>query len=324
MQNSVSVIIPVYNSEKYLKRTLNSLKNQTFKNFEIICINDCSTDNSLKILTEFQDRRLKIINNEQNLGAALSRNRGLELSRGKYIYFLDSDDYIDEKYLEVMVQKAEQTKADIILNLSVFSQTNGVETQYFHPSLPVIKTDGEYLDNISVIHNAPCFIWARLYRKSFLDKYELKFPDIQTAEDVAFNTISAIQTNKNYLFYGEKYHYSVNQSGLTGTVTIDNNRDLQHIKAYSLIYDYLKEHNLSFDSLKLFRVYPFFKVDSKEKFNSYKEFFVKIKDDFLKCENIYNDLEKYFAFSVLNSQNYDDYLKNYNPVVTIGFLRKRK
>lgn len=321
-----SVIIPVYNSEKYITRTLNSILNQTFQDFELICINDCSVDNSLKILEEFakKDNRIKVINNEKNLGAALSRNIGIDIAKGEYIYFLDADDYIDEKYLECMIDKIEQEKCDIILNLAVINETNGNSTAYNHPSMPKINPNGEYLDKITTIHDAPCFIWARIYRKSFLNKHNLRFLDIHATDDVVFNAIVDMYVDKTFVFYGEKYHYTVNNTSVTGVAKSVDDRDLQHIKAHSMIYDYLKENNKLDDKLKLFRVYPFMKVDSEEKFDFYKKFFEKIEGDFHKNENIYNDMEKFFAYSLLNTSTYEEYLRNYNKIVTIGFLRKKK
>lgn len=322
----VSVIIPVYNSGKYLKRTLESVINQTFKDFEVLCVNDCSTDNSLEILEEFakQDKRIKIINNTKNIGSALSRNAGIDNARGEYIYFLDSDDYIEQKYLECMVEKIEQENCDIVLNLSVIQETNGTQKPYQHPSMPEIQPDGQYIDNIAVIHDAPCFIWARLYRKSFLNDNNLRFLDIHATDDVVFNAIVDMYCDKTFVFYGEKYHYTVNYTSVTGVAKTVDDRDLQHIKAHSMIYDYLKKQGKLDGRLKLFRVYPFMKVDSEEKFDYYKKFFEKIEADFHKNEDIYNEMEKFFAYSLLNTATYDEYLKNYNKIVTIGFLRQKK
>ena len=322
----LSVIIPVYNGDKYIANGLDSLLNQTFKDFEVICINDCSTDNSFKILKEYalKDNRIIIINNEKNLGAALTRNVGINRAKGEYIYFLDADDYIDEKYLECMVKKIEQEKCDVVLNLSILNETNGNSFPYKHPSMPEINPDGEYLDKITTIHDAPCFIWARIYRKSFLNENKLRFLDIHATDDVVFNAIVDMYVDKTFVFYGEKYHYTVNNTGVTGTAKTVDDRDLQHIKAHSMIYDYLKEHNKLDDRLKLFRVYPFMKVDTEEKFEYYKKFFEKIEPDFHKNEDIYNDMEKFFAYSLLNTSSYEEYLKNYNKVVTIGFLRRKR
>lgn len=322
----VSIIIPVYNGSKYINRTLNSVLNQTFQDFEVICINDCSSDNSFDILQEFaqKDERIKIINNEKNLGAALSRNVGIDIANGEYIYFLDADDYIAEKYLECMVQKIEQENCDIVLNLSIVNEMNDNSTEYKHPSMPAINPEGEYLDKITTIHDAPCFIWARIYRKSFLNKNKLRFLDIHATDDVVFNAIVDMYVDKTFVFYGEKYHYTVNNTSVTGIAKSVDDRDLQHIKAHSMIYDFLKERNKLDDRLKLFRVYPFMKVDTEEKFEFYKKFFEKIENDFHKNENIYNDMEKFFANSLLETPTYEEYLKSYNKVVTIGFLRRKK
>ncbi len=322
--SKLTVIIPIYNADKYISRGLESLLNQTYKDFEVICINDQSTDNSLEMLEEFakKDNRIKVINNSKNIGAALTRNVGIDIAEGEYIYFLDADDYIDEKYLECMVEKIEQENCEIVLNLSVENETNGVSISYKHPSMPKINPEGEYLDKITTIHDAPCFIWARIYRKSFLNKNNLRFLDIHATDDVVFNAIVDMYVEKTFVFYGEKYHYTVNNTSVTGVAKTVDDRDLQHIKAHSMIYDYLKDHNKLDDKLKLFRVYPFMKVDTEEKFEFYKKFFEKIEKDFHKNENIYNDMEKFFAYSLLNTKTYEDYLKNYNKVVTIGFLRR--
>ena len=323
---SITIIIPVYNAGEYIKRTLESVLNQTFKDFEVICINDRSTDNSLELLEEFakKDNRIIVINNKKNLGAALTRNVGIDMAKGEYIYFLDADDYIEEKYLECMLTKIKQENCDIILNMSIQSESNGAVSQFHHPSMPKINPNGEYLDKITTIHDAPCFIWARMYRKSLLNKYNLRFLDIHATDDVVFNAIVDMYVDKTFVFYGEKYHYTVNNTSVTGVAKSIDDRDLQHIKAHSMIYDYLKENNKLDDKLKLFRVYPFMKVDTEEKFNFYKMFFEKIEYDFHKNESIYNDMEKYFAHSLLNSATYEEYLENYNKVVTIGFIRRKK
>jgi len=310
----ISVIIPVYNAEKYISRCLDSVINQGYKDFEIICVEDKSKDNSIGILKKYAllDNRITIIENPENKGAALTRNVGLDIARGEYIYFIDADDCIDTKYLECMVNT-------IVLNLSIMTNSN----PYKHPSMPEINKEGEYLDNISTIHNAPCFIWARMYKKEFLNRYNLRFLNTYV-DDVVFNAIATMHTEKTFIFWSEKYHYTVKDEGMMANAQAQNSKDLNHIKAHSMIYDFLKERNKLDDRLKLFRVYPFMKVDTEEKFNYYKKFFEKIEADFHKNENIYNEMEKFFAYSLLNTSTYEEYLKNYNKIVTIGFLRRKK
>ena len=96
--NAISVIMPLYNAEKYLPEALQSVLNQTYKEFELICIDDCSTDRTRSIVEEFRekDARIKVLINEEHSGAALSRNKGIKMAEGEYIVFLDGDDIFDE------------------------------------------------------------------------------------------------------------------------------------------------------------------------------------------------------------------------------------
>ena len=112
----ISVILPVYNVEKYLHVCLNSVLNQTYQDFEIICIDDASTDSSLEILEYFakKDSRVKIIKQDFNQGPGHSRNCGLNVAKGKYIFFLDGDDWIDFNTFEVLVKKAEDNNLDLL------------------------------------------------------------------------------------------------------------------------------------------------------------------------------------------------------------------
>lgn len=112
----VSVIIPIYNTEKYLRKCLESVCNQTLSDIEIICIDDCSTDNSLNILKEYasKDKRIKLIEFKENKGAAVARNTGIKEAQGEYIGFVDSDDYIDLDFYEKLYTKASETSAEVV------------------------------------------------------------------------------------------------------------------------------------------------------------------------------------------------------------------
>ena len=102
----ISVIIPVYNVEKYLRECLDSVINQTYKNLEIICVNDCSTDSSPEILEEYakKDRRIIIKKNPKNIGLGLTRNEGIKIASGEYIHCLDSDDWLELDAYEILVK----------------------------------------------------------------------------------------------------------------------------------------------------------------------------------------------------------------------------
>ena len=104
----ISIITSSYNSEKTIARTIDSVLNQTHSDFELIIVNDCSTDKSLEIINSFKDERIKVINNDKNYGAGISRLNGIKSAEGDYITFLDSDDYYNPNSLELLVRAAKK------------------------------------------------------------------------------------------------------------------------------------------------------------------------------------------------------------------------
>ena len=130
--DKVSIIIPVYNGEKHLVECLNTIQNQTYSNLEIICINDGSKDNSLSILKEYQNKDNRfIIIDQKNSGQSKARNEGICRASGKYISFVDCDDFIELNMIEKMVLKAESTNADIVItNFSLYFEDTGQYESY--------------------------------------------------------------------------------------------------------------------------------------------------------------------------------------------------
>lgn len=117
----ISVIVPVYNTEKYLKQCIDSILAQTYRGFELVFVNDGSTDNSLQVLESYRDPRIRIINQE-NMGLSAARNKGLEVCNGEYVIFIDSDDYVHPLFLENMIGILRMSKADIVqCKLNLFS-----------------------------------------------------------------------------------------------------------------------------------------------------------------------------------------------------------
>lgn len=104
MEDLVSIIVPVYNAEKFLNDTINTVLNQTYQNFELIFVNDCSTDKSVNIIKKYKDKRIKLINNKTNSKTAITRNNGIKEAKGKYICFLDADDLWDKEKLQKQIK----------------------------------------------------------------------------------------------------------------------------------------------------------------------------------------------------------------------------
>ena len=132
----ISIIIPVYNVSKYLRVCLDSVINQTYKDLEIICINDGSLDNSLDILKEYsnKDNRIIIID-KKNSGVSAARNDGIERSSGEYLFFIDSDDYIDNDFIEVFYNNAKKNDSDLVILSNFWNLDKRVNKEY-HSALP--------------------------------------------------------------------------------------------------------------------------------------------------------------------------------------------
>ena len=190
----VSVIISIYNTEKYLRQCLDSVVNQTLREIEIICVNDGSTDNSLDILNEYaaKDKRIKVICKEnEGLGAASARNLGLTHVSGKYISILDSDDFFELDMLEKMAGRAEETDADIVVCGGMeYDDRNGKRKKapfILNTNYVPEKTVFSYKDCPNSIYQLSAGMsWNKLYKRAFLNKHNLRFQRIKFTDDAYF------------------------------------------------------------------------------------------------------------------------------------------
>ena len=176
----ISIIVPVYNSEKYLNKCINNLIKQTLTDIEIIIINDGSIDNSDKIIRSYKDKRIKYLN-KKNEGIAVTRNKGIKKSTGKYITFVDSDDYIDITFCEKMFNKAEKEKCDIVIcdyyNINNHSKNIRKLNSFKNSNL---KNNPEM---INLINLGPC---NKIYSSRLLKENKIIFPENIKYEDVPF------------------------------------------------------------------------------------------------------------------------------------------
>ena len=213
---AISVIIPTYNVEKYIVQCLNSLLNQTFQDFEVIVIDDCSKDNSVKEIENMAAKfkgRLQLIKRTKNAGgAAIPRNTGINLSHGKYLFFLDGDDIILSNAFEVLYNAAKQTKADVVhveKNLlpisnddTINSQTKfRLDTHQSPPFVDKITLETEDIGNrVERFCQKKFFWWAcsKLFRRDFLIENDIKFVQMQTTEDMLFS-FACVCCAKNYV-----------------------------------------------------------------------------------------------------------------------------
>ncbi|MBQ3641790.1 glycosyltransferase family 2 protein [bacterium] len=196
----ISVIIPVYNVAPFLKRCLDSITNQTLSDIEIICINDCSTDNSLDILNEYalKDRRIKLINLLKNQGAAVARNNGIKNAQGEYISFVDSDDTIDINFYEELYKKAKKNNTDIVKGGLIRHNPDGT------------TEEGNINKLIKKYNKFYCIyeFTSAIYKNSFINKNQIYFPpDIKMSEDVLFLNTAVLKSKSFEIIDNTNYHY---------------------------------------------------------------------------------------------------------------------
>lgn len=216
--SKISIIIPVYNMSKFLRECLDSVINQTLHDIEIICIDDCSTDNSLEILKEYatRDTRIKIIEQEVNQGQGVARNEALKISTGEYIGFVDPDDWIEPNMYEEMYNKAKENNSDIVVcNIEKF-YNNSSFIQIVNPISWVaeidktIKTNINFnlknIENISLCKTSDV-VWCRIYKKQFIKDNNIRFSKIKIGEDKLFSGLAVILANKIVHINKPFYHW---------------------------------------------------------------------------------------------------------------------
>ena len=196
----VSVIIPVYNGEKYIPSSELHVLGQNFKDFEVIYINDGSTDKTLEKLKELQTRYKNIrIYSQENQGAGMARNKGLSLARGKYVMFLDIDDIFNKNLLNIMYKKAVKTNSDIVICHAITVENGKIWS--YDMSLPFgHPVDKEVFNRndikARILNFTGSEIWDKMFRRKFLIKNRILFPKLAHTEDVAFTPLALLLADR--------------------------------------------------------------------------------------------------------------------------------
>ena len=179
----ISIVVPVYKVEKFLEKCIDSIINQTYKNLEIILVDDGSPDNCGKICDEYakKDKRIKVIH-QQNGGLSAARNTGITKATGKYISFIDSDDYIEKDYIELLYTTIKQSKADIAIGSHTVIYDTGTKLQKATGEKSILKPK-EVLERILYDNNIDYSAWAKLYKIELFTN--IKYPEGRLFEDAA-------------------------------------------------------------------------------------------------------------------------------------------
>lgn len=328
----ISVVIPVYNVEDFLAECLDSIVNQSFKDIEIICVNDGSKDSSLDILNEYasRDDRITVINQE-NGGHAVATNRGMDIAKGKYIFLMDSDDILDLNAFEQTYKVAEERNVDFVIfqaiNYYMDKDEYIEEENYSMNALADYVGDSvfSYRDVKDFVFDISVTPWSKLYNRKFIEKYNIRFPEGLVFDDNVFFydvlfAAERITFLKKHLFKRRWYP--------TSSTTAGDERFLNYIPISNLIWDVFKKYGV-FDQFKeklyakkVSTVYFWYRNIRDEfkqlYFDAMKEDYQKIADDGELSgdfkENI-TDRNRFIFESVLESQSRNEFdlmVENYD------------
>ena len=302
----VSVVVPVYNVEDYIRDCLDSIVNQTLKDIEIICVNDGSPDNSLEILREYEakDDRITVIDQE-NGGHAVATNRGIELAKGECLFCMDSDDVLELTALEHSYDRLKERDVDFVMFKAinyVDAEDRYYETEVYSMQKIYRKVGSDvfnYKDIGDLMFQASVTPWSKLYKRDFINRENIRFPEGLIFEDNVF-FYKALLTAKRICFLNEflfiRRWYSTS-STMNGDL-----RFISSIGVSNLVIETFRE-NHEFDNYKKHLLNNKIK-NNYMRYNNLKkpfkeEYFQALKEDFIK---ILNDKKYYLDF--INSVSY--------------------
>lgn len=323
----ISIIIPVFNAEKYLTKSLKQLREQTLKDIEIICINDGSTDKSLDILKNIQkqDKRIIVINSKKNLGQSASRNLGLAKAKSPYIMFCDADDWYENSMCEQLYRAIDDSHADIaicginMLYEAAFHMRKSDESYYG------IKYSGMTILTDEKILNTDCAPVNKIFKKSIIEKYNIRFPEGLHYEDAYF--FFAYCGVADYAFYikDKLYNYVRHENSIMSqTFDKKSSRDfaIDHLYIAEKLLQFYKREKVIWQKndlfWQIFSQYLSLSIYYAKTHKARKEA-IKLSKKFIK-EN-----DKYFKKTLEKTKKYI-MIKNFifnKRVLTYGFrIRK--
>ncbi|ALT69745.1 glycosyltransferase [Methanobrevibacter millerae] len=333
----VSLIIPVYNAEEFLDESINSLLNQTLKDIELVCVNDGSKDNSLKMLEDFakNDDRIKIINQE-NQGCGAARNKALDNAKGDYIYFFDPDDYLTPNALEKLYDNAISNNSDFVI-FKIASFRDGEPINYDEPGFEFEKIFNDVdFDNFTFNYRAikrhvllSSFApWTKFYKKEFLDKYnDFRFHTNVAFDDVPFHVQSMIRAERISYVPEFFYHYRLSNPNSVNN-TASNAPDIFKIIDY--VENFLENEGCFDEFREDFSIFKITQLSMYISSSHSEDYFKMVKlaiedmnflntDAYVGIIKRNNALKRFNA--IMNSNSIMEYKLNLsNDSVDLGFL----
>lgn len=316
---SVSVVIPVHNTEEYLPRCLESICSQTLRDIEIICVNDGSTDCSADVIRRYanEDARIRVVDLPRNKGVSNARNTGIDHAVGKYIYMMDSDDWVDKDHLSVLFQTMEAQGADVLTNSNyVMEYPDGRKPSL--SSFPWVPEEGGLIDKKMIQRLFPPVLWANLYRRSFINDQAIRFMELKNGEDIDFTGRCYLLAERVCIFKGPYYHYFQRPDSLMRS----KERGALYIESFRMMRDCLLDQGVDLTGVRLFFVESLF-IENEQTFNFIKEYMAEIRQDFDRDAGIYSELDRFLMRIMSSTADYEAFEARYNPNISMSFIRSR-
>lgn len=300
MSELISVVVPVYNVENYLDECIVSIINQSYFNIEIILVNDGSSDKSYDICEKYKslDSRIKVIHKE-NGGLSSARNKGLELARGEYIVFIDSDDYIKNDYILLLYESISKMNSDIsicefelIIKESIKEKNISLNPRNIYSNIEVLKK--------TLLGEVECYAWNKMYKTALLKENDIYYPEGKLYEDIP-TFIKILLKAKRISFVKEQlYSYRIRE----GSITFEKNRKLINDfnyainKANFLIEDIIAKNKIEEELMNFNIMLCIMNLNNLAKYTNYKN-----KIFYKEYRNIFNKRYlDYTIFSVIKNK----------------------
>lgn len=280
MKNIVSIIMPIYNRENKINKAIDSILCQTYKFWELILVNDGSTDNTEEFCNKYlkKDKRIKYLK-IKNSGPGEARNKGILTAKGKYIMFIDSDDFYEEKMVETMVESIEKYECECVICNRIINNKNKKITRDFADKDMIIENKQEFIEYFQK-NNLFNSVWNKIYLKKIIDEFNIRFDkNFISGEDYKFNLDYFNHINKAKAINKYLYNYVMNPNSIVHSIKsydffmqvkiVDYNVKIYNDNNYDEKKIYYKYLIIAIDGIS-------YKIQSEKKYNSVKKYIENI------------------------------------------------
>ncbi|OCG32041.1 hypothetical protein A9G34_01895 [Gilliamella sp. Choc4-2] len=323
MSLDISIIVPVYNCDKYLKKSIDSLLNQTIDNIEIICIDDGSTDESLNILKDYASKHSHIVLlSQENQGPAIARNRGLAIAQGEYIMFCDSDDWYEPTMCEKMLETIRLKNVDMVMcDCNIVKYDKSYDVRDDDINYHKLNIFGYHTLTFELRHKVSSVLWNKIFKKSIIDKFNIDFPSGYYHDDVAF-ILQYLCSSKNlYAIDCNLYNYVFRSNSIMHQTYFTPNHEkklFDVIDAMKYFYSKLVENNNLVGNKKLFITKLVSVIQWVLKYNNNEEkmvYFLNYCNEKLIFDldlDIFPESNERYYINMVKDKNYDFFRKLHN------------